>query len=114
LLEFVGCLEAEFKGHPAKNEPQQHEDNGDVKCRHEDRVCQGKCRKKATATKYQPCFVSIPERRDGIHHAVPALIRRGQGEQDPNPQVESIQQNIEENGRPDQCVPNERKINKTL
>ena len=82
---FAFGLEAEFESHSAKNQTQQHENDGNVEGRHENRVGQGKGGKKAPATQYQPGFIPVPERSDGVHHTVAALIGGGHREQDAHP-----------------------------
>jgi hypothetical protein len=106
--------EPKLEGHATEDQPEQHQDHRYVEGRHQDRVCERKGGKKAPAAQHEPGFVSVPEGRDGVHHAIPAFVRGGKGKEDAQAEIEPIEQNVEEQSRADQAVPDEGKIQKTL
>ena len=61
-------------------------------------MCRWESDQQDTDSQNQPGFIGIPERADGGNHAV-LFILLGEGEQDPNAQIEPVQNNIDENGQ---------------
>ena len=110
LSGSAGRFEPEFKRHTTENQPQQHEDDRDIERRHQHGICQGKGGEHTAAAQDQPCFVTIPEGGDRIHHSISGCVGGGKRKQNSDTQVESVQQNIEKYGHSNQAIPDERQI----
>ena len=100
-------FEAELEGDPAQDEPDQHEDDGDVERRQHDGIGERKGREQAAAAEHEPGLVAVPEGRHRVHHGVAVFVGGSEGEKHAEPEVVAPEQHIEEHGerkdrRPDQ------------
>ena len=101
-------LETELKGHAAEHQGKQHEQNGDIECRHEQPIGLGEGGEQAAAGKHQPGFVAVPVGRDAVHHQVAFLVGATPGKQDADPQIEAIKDHIEHQPQAQHPSPDQR------
>ena len=84
---MLGIAEAEFKRHAAKNQRQQHHQDGEIDRRQDDGEGQRKGRQQADAAQHQPGLIAVPDGRDGIHLNEERVLVQGvpnQRNQNPN------------------------------
>ena len=89
-------LEAELEGDAAQDEPDEHEDDGEVKRRHHDRVGEREGCEQPAAAHHQPGLVAVPEGRDRAHHGVAVLVAGREREERAETEVVAAEQYIEE------------------
>ena len=100
-------LEAELEGDAAQDQPDQHEDDGNVERRQHDGVSERKGGEQAAAAEHEPGLVAVPEGGDRVHHGVAVLVRGGKREQHAEAEIVAAEQHVEkyrerQDRRPDQ------------
>ena len=65
---------AELEGDPPEDQAEQHQQHWNVERAEEHRVDRRERRKETCADDYQPRFVTVPERRDGVEHLQPISL----------------------------------------
>jgi hypothetical protein len=88
----------ELKGDAAEDQAKKHQQHRKIKGAEEHRVGIRERRKQPGADHHQPGLVAIPERRDGAHHPGPFRLVPGCPKQDPNADIEAIQDHVEQDG----------------
>ncbi|MNZ60443.1 hypothetical protein D3C78_785130 [compost metagenome] len=109
-LFFLG-LEAEFKGHAAEDQPEQHQGERDGQRIEDHRVGQREGAKQRRTAQYQPGFVAVPHRGDGVHHHITVTAVLNPGEQDADTQIKAVHYHVHHGAEHDDHKPNQRKIN---
>ena len=89
-------VQSELERHPAQDQGEQHDHHGDVERRHDHGVSGRKGGQQPAAAHHQPGLVAVPDRRDSVHHQVAVGRVAREGEQDPDAEVEAVQQHIEQ------------------
>ena len=97
-----------LEGDSAKYQGQQHENDRQIECRENDRVRQRKGDHHAGAPEHEPGLVAVPERSDGIHHLVALVIGLREWKQDPNAEIEAVEDHVHRDGETDDCGPDDR------
>ncbi len=108
-------LEAELEGDAAQDQPDQHENDGDIERRQHDGISEREGREQAAAAEHEPGFVAVPEGRDRVHHGVAVLMRGRKREQHAETEIVAAEQHVEEHGqrqdrRPDQRQDHREKL----
>ena len=104
---------AVLEGDPAKHEAEQHGDDKRIGRRQHDRISQREGREEAAPAEHQPGLVTIPHRSDGVHRPVPALPDLKGREQDADAEVETVHDNIGEDGEGDDESPDDGQVHHT-
>src|SRR5882762_183648 len=102
-------LYPELEGHAAQDERDQHQRDFQVQRRQDDAVRMRECHQQDSHTEHQPGFVCIPEGADRGHHHV-LLLARGQRQQDPHSEVETVEDDVGEYGKTHQRHEDQRQI----
>ncbi|MNN28634.1 hypothetical protein D3C81_1422130 [compost metagenome] len=111
IPDMASCgagLEAKLERHATKDQPRQHEHQRQVQRFQDHRVGQWKRPVKCRATEYQPGFVTVPDRCDGVHHHIALLRIRDQWEKNAQAQVEAIHDDVHHHAKGDDDAPNQR------
>ena len=93
----LGVAKAKLEGDAAKHQRQQHDQDGKIKRRDNDGEGKRKSRKQGDAAQHQPSLVTVPYGRNRVHHEIARSGVRHEVVNHANPQVETVEQNIEEN-----------------
>jgi hypothetical protein len=96
---------AKLERNPAKRQADEHEENRKVDGRQNDGERERKRREQCDAAQYQPGFVSIPDRRDRIHHQIAADIVGSVGKKDADAEIEAVEQHIHEHAQGEDTGP---------
>src|SRR5262249_52374336 len=102
--------EAELEGDAAEDEREQHRDDRQIERRHDDRIGPGKGDPEAAAAEHEPGLVSIPIRRDRIHHLVTQALAASHREQDADAEIETVEDHVEPDSGGEQAHPDHREI----
>src|SRR5882672_460900 len=94
-------LYPELESHAAQDERDQHQGNFQVERRQDDAMCMRERHQQDSHTEHQPGFVCVPEGTDRSHHHV-LLLARGQRQQDSHSEVETVEDDVGEDGKPHQ------------
>ncbi len=110
----LGVLVAELEGDAAEDERQQHHQNGEIDRRDDDREGERKRRQQRQAAEHEPSLVAVPDRRDRVHRdAARGAIRR-KAVEDADAEIEAVEQDIEEDGEPEDDRPHADEIENGL
>ena len=101
---------AVFKGDAAKDQPQQHQDDRHIKRGHHRGIGQREDGEQTAAAQNQPSFIAVPDRRDRVHHHITFALVLGQREQQPDPKVEPVEDDIDQHRKRDDAGPDKRKL----
>src|SRR5262245_8221581 len=92
----LGIAKAELEGDAAKYQRQQHDQDRKIKRRDKDGEGKWKGRKQCHAAQHQPGLVAVPYGRNRVHHEIARSGVRHEVVENANPQVEAVEQDIEE------------------
>ncbi len=101
---------AKLERHPAKDERQQHHNDGQIERRHDDGVGLRERDPEPAAAEHQPGLVAVPERRDRVHHLVALALVAREGKQDAGAEIEAVEDHVERDRGPDQRGPDHGKV----
>ena len=87
---------AELEGHPAQDEGDHQEPDRQVEGREEDRVDVREGAVEPRADDEQPGLVAVPHRRYGAHHGAPVPLVPGGAEEDPDTEIEAVEDDVDE------------------
>ena len=88
-------LEAELEGDAAQDEPDQHQDDGDVERGQHDGISERKGREQPASAQDQPRLVAVPERRHRCHHGVAVLVGGRKREEHAEAEIVAAEQHVE-------------------
>src|SRR5258705_11032105 len=90
----LGVAKAKFEGDAAKYERQQHQEDREIARRNDDRESQRKGGEQSEATEDEPRLVSVPDRRNRIHHDVARGGIRCEPVKYADAEIEPIEQHV--------------------
>ncbi len=100
---------AKLEGDAAEDEAEQHDDDRQVERRHDHRIGERKSDEQASAAEHQPRLVAVPERRHRVHHHVAALFLGREREENAEPEIEAVEDDVKRHRDADDAGPDDGK-----
>jgi hypothetical protein len=101
-------LVAELERDASKDQPDQEQADRQIERRQEDCIDRGKGGVQTGADHQQPGLVAIPNRRDRGHHLAPKSFIGGGAEQNPDAEIEAVQDHVDQDAERQDQRPDRR------
>ncbi len=108
--DVLGVPEAKFKGHPAEDKREQHNEDREIDRRQDDSEGKRKRGKQTHAAEDEPGLVAIPHRRNRVHHQVAPSLVAHKAIENAYAKIETVECYIEEDGGADDERPDGNEV----
>ena len=93
---------AELEGDAAKDQAEEHQQHRKIERAEKHRIDRRERRKETCPDDHQPCFVAIPERRNGVEHLRSIGLVACESEQHSHTEIEPVQDDVDQDRQSDQ------------